>query len=30
VRLSPQILVNGEGKCYDPPENNDFWWSHGQ
>ena len=30
VRLSPQILVNGESKCYDPPENNDFWWSHDQ
>jgi putative membrane protein insertion efficiency factor len=30
VRLSPHILVNGESRCYDPPENNDFWWSHDQ
>jgi len=30
LRLSPQVIVNGESKCYDPPENNDFWWSHGQ
>jgi len=30
VRLSPYIVVNGENRCYDPPENNDFWWSHDQ
>ena len=26
LRLSPQVIVNGEPRCYDPPENNDFWW----
>jgi len=26
LRLSPQIIVNGELACYDPLENNDFWW----
>ncbi|UCG64254.1 MAG: membrane protein insertion efficiency factor YidD [Deltaproteobacteria bacterium] len=30
LRLSPQVIVNGERRCYDPLENNDFWWSHGQ
>ena len=30
LRLSPQVLVNGERRWYDPPENNDFWWHHGQ
>lgn len=25
--LSPWITVNGEIRCYDPLENNDFWWS---
>jgi len=30
LRLSPQVIVNGERRWYDPPENNDFWWSHGQ
>jgi len=30
LRLSPQVMVNGERRCYDPPENNDFWWHHGQ
>jgi len=28
LRLSPQIIVNGKFKCYDPLENNDFWWYH--
>jgi putative component of membrane protein insertase Oxa1/YidC/SpoIIIJ protein YidD len=27
VGLSPWITVNGEIRCYDPVENNDFWWS---
>jgi len=27
LRLSPWIRVNGEFKCKDPVENNDFWWS---
>jgi putative membrane protein insertion efficiency factor len=26
LRLSPEIVVNGELLCYDPLENNDFWW----
>ena len=26
LRLSPWIRVNGEIRCYDPLENNDFWW----
>jgi putative component of membrane protein insertase Oxa1/YidC/SpoIIIJ protein YidD len=30
VRLSPHIVVNGKSRCYDPPENNDFWWGHDQ
>jgi putative membrane protein insertion efficiency factor len=29
VGLSPWIRVNGEIRCYDPVENNDFWWSDG-
>ena len=28
LRLSPQIIVNGKFKCYDPLEKNDFWWYH--
>jgi putative component of membrane protein insertase Oxa1/YidC/SpoIIIJ protein YidD len=27
LKLSPWIRVNGEFKCNDPVENNDFWWS---
>lgn len=27
LRVSPKIRYNGELKCYDPVENNDFWWS---
>ncbi|UCG99851.1 MAG: membrane protein insertion efficiency factor YidD [Deltaproteobacteria bacterium] len=30
LRLSPQIRVNGELACYDPLENNDFWWHNGR
>jgi putative component of membrane protein insertase Oxa1/YidC/SpoIIIJ protein YidD len=30
LRLSPQIIVNGKLKWYDPLENNDFWWYHEQ
>ena len=30
LRLSPQIMVNGERRWYDPPENNDFWWHDDQ
>jgi hypothetical protein len=26
LRLSPEIVVNHELLCYDPLENNDFWW----
>lgn len=26
MRLSPKIFSNGKLKCYDPVENNDFWW----
>jgi len=29
LRLSPEIIVNGEPTCYDPLENNDFWWYNG-
>jgi hypothetical protein len=25
--LSLRISLNGEQKCYDPVENNDFWWT---
>jgi putative component of membrane protein insertase Oxa1/YidC/SpoIIIJ protein YidD len=28
LRLAPQVMVNGERRWYDPPENNDFWWHH--
>jgi putative component of membrane protein insertase Oxa1/YidC/SpoIIIJ protein YidD len=28
LRLSPEVFINGKSKCYDPLENNDFWWSH--
>ena len=30
LRLSPQVMVNGERRWYDPLESNDFWWHHGQ
>ena len=30
LRLSPQIIVNGKFKWYDPLENNNFWWYHEQ
>ncbi len=30
LRLSPWIRVNGEIRCYDPLENNDFWWYNGR
>lgn len=26
ARYAPLILVDGQTKIYDPPENNDFWW----
>jgi len=26
LRLCPEIIVNDELRCYDPLENNDFWW----
>ena len=26
LRLSPQIILNGERRWHDPPESNDFWW----
>jgi len=26
LKLSPQAVVNGRWKCYDPVGNNDFWW----
>ena len=28
LKLSPWILKDGESKCYDPVESNDFWFSH--
>ena len=28
IRLSPEILVDGKWKYYDPVEKNDFWWHH--
>jgi len=30
LRLSPEVTVNGEFRCYDPLENNDFWWYNGR
>lgn len=30
IRLSPYIMIHGEPRCYDPPENNDFWWYNGR
>ena len=30
LEVSPSILINGELKCYDPVENNDFWWGNGK
>jgi putative membrane protein insertion efficiency factor len=30
LRLSPEIVVNDELRCYDPLENNDFWWRNKQ
>ena len=26
LKVSPQVMINREWKCYDPVENNDFWW----
>jgi len=26
LRLSPWIFVDGKLKCYDPVNDNDFWW----
>lgn len=30
LRLSPEIIMNGALTCYDPLENNDFWWYDGR
>jgi hypothetical protein len=30
LQLSPEVAVNGELRCYDPVENNDFWWDNGR
>ena len=30
LHLSPEIFVNGEERCFDPVEGNDFWWHHEQ
>ena len=30
LRLSPGVIVHGKQKCYDPVENNDYWWSYGK
>ncbi len=30
LHLSKEIMMNGELKCYDPLENNDFWWYNGR
>ncbi|MDY6904790.1 MAG: membrane protein insertion efficiency factor YidD [Thermodesulfobacteriota bacterium] len=27
LRVSPPVVVGGALKCFDPVENNDFWWS---
>jgi putative component of membrane protein insertase Oxa1/YidC/SpoIIIJ protein YidD len=27
TRLSPEVLIDGKWKYFDPVENNDFWWS---
>ena len=26
TRLSPEVLINGKWKTYDPVGKNDFWW----
>ncbi|MEA3358822.1 MAG: membrane protein insertion efficiency factor YidD [Thermodesulfobacteriota bacterium] len=26
LKISPQVIINRQWKCYDPVENNDFWW----
>jgi uncharacterized protein len=26
LRLSPEVTIDGQWKCYDPVERNDFWW----
>jgi len=26
TRLSPQVLIDGKWRYYDPVEENDFWW----
>ena len=26
LKYSPEIYVYGKKKCYDPVDNNDFWW----
>jgi hypothetical protein len=27
LSVSPRIAVDDGRRCYDPVENNDFWWS---
>ncbi len=27
LKLSPDTSADGKWKCYDPVENNDFWWN---
>jgi len=26
MKQTPIVLINNRYKCYDPVENNDFWW----
>ncbi|MDY6951890.1 MAG: membrane protein insertion efficiency factor YidD [Thermodesulfobacteriota bacterium] len=30
IKRSSRVVLGGEEKCYDPVENNDFWWRHGK
>lgn len=30
LKLSPWVRIDGEMKCYDPVQSNDFWWNDGE
>lgn len=30
LKRSPTVKVAGQAKCFDPVDNNDFWWRNGQ
>lgn len=27
LTISPVVIIDGDRRCYDPVENNDFWWA---